>query len=348
MPTDSGKIVRLRREGYDPFIDYLKGICIFFVILTHCLPSHTRHLVLFSLWGLPAVPIFLIIQVFHTYKKGMDSVNTNYAKLWGRVIKPFLMVELLLIGLTLGLELATSEFCGFSTFFIHIAKCGGRGYGAYYPWIYIQFAILLPIIAPLFKRLNGIYLAIIFIGISEFFEILCCITNMPQYLYRLLFFRYTFLIYLGYILVTKGYVMNIKTFLLSLLSALSILLFVYKKIDLTPFIFYAPKWRSCHWICYFYIAFFLFYVFKYMYQLIIGHEKICGYVKKMGRYSYEIFLFQMAYFCFHSYVIQFFSNMIENSLVVELLAVTTAVIVCVVPVVLYKDYKDSKKLIIRR
>ncbi len=348
MPTDSGKIVRLRREGYDPFIDYLKGICIVFVILTHCVPVSIRRYLLFSLWGVPAVPIYLIIQVFQTYKKGVDNVKTNYAKLWGRVIKPFLMVELLLIGLTLGLEIATGDFRGFSNFFINIVKGGGMGAGAYFPWIYLQFAILLPFFALLFQRLNGIYLAIAFIVISVFLEILCCVTNMPQYIYRLLFFRYTFLIYLGYILVTKGYTMNAKTLLLSLLSALSILLFVYKKIDLTPFVYYAPKWRSCHWICYFYIAFFLFYVFKYMYQLIIGHEKICGYVKKMGRYSYEIFLFQMAYFCFHSYVIQFFSNMIENSLVVELLAVTTAVIVCVVPVVLYKDYKDSKKLIIRR
>ena len=251
-------IVQLRRDGYDPFIDYLKGICIVFVILTHCLSSHTRHLAFFSLWGVHAVPIFLIIQIFHTYKKGMDGVNTNYAKLWGRVIKPFLLVELLLIGLTFGLEIATGEFCGFSQFFIHIVKCGGSGSGTYYPWIYIQFAILLPIITPLFKRLNGIYLAIIFIGISELLEMLCCVMNMPQYLYRLLFFRYTFLIYLGYILVTKGYVMNAKTLLLSLLSALSILLFVYKRVDLAPFIYFAPKWRSCHWICYFYISFFLF------------------------------------------------------------------------------------------
>ena len=30
-------IVPLKTEGYDPYIDYLKGVSIFFVVLAHCL-----------------------------------------------------------------------------------------------------------------------------------------------------------------------------------------------------------------------------------------------------------------------------------------------------------------------
>lgn len=63
--------ITLQKEGYDPFIDYLKGVCIFLVVLAHCLP-HTEY-ILFPLWGDQAVPLFLLIQVFHAYKHGVDE-----------------------------------------------------------------------------------------------------------------------------------------------------------------------------------------------------------------------------------------------------------------------------------
>ena len=337
-------IFKLRRDGYDSFIDYLKGICILLVILTHCIPGILRHQILFSLWGGAAVPIFLIIQVFHTYKKGFDNVKkTNYVKLWQRIIKPFLWVELILIILVIGLKIATGEFDNPSKFFHNIIKFGGRGSGSYYPWIYIEFAIILPIIAPIFKKINGIYLAVAFILISELIEITCSLINMPEFIYRLLFIRYIFLIYLGYILVIKGYVLNWKTFLLSIISAASILVFVYTKADFSPFIFYIPKWKSCHWICYFYIAFFLLFIFQFLYQRTIRHKRINDYIKKMGIYSYEIFLFQMIYFDFHHYVTKLFSTIFGKGLHVSLLAIIFAVIICVVPVIYYKDYKLIKK-----
>lgn len=50
-------IVPLKTEGYDPYIDYLKGVSIFFVVLAHCLPM--QNCLLFSFWGAQAVPLFL-------------------------------------------------------------------------------------------------------------------------------------------------------------------------------------------------------------------------------------------------------------------------------------------------
>lgn len=350
LPTNSlaqikkyNHILRLRRDGYDPFIDYLKGICILLVILTHCIPDFLRRHLLFSLWGSTAVPIFLIIQVFHTYKKGLDNVKINFNKLWNRIIKPFLLVEILLIIIYLGLKIATGNYDSLFSLIKKIAKYGGRGSGAYYPWIYIQFALLLPIMAPILKKIKGIYLAVAFIFISELFEIMCSLMNMPEYIYRLLFFRYTFLIYLGYLLVIKGYILNWKTLLVSIISAASILLFVYTKTDLSPFIFYVPKWKSCHWICYLYIAFFLLFFIKLLYKATNPHKRIGDYIKKMGVYSYEIFLFQMIYFEFHKYIVKFFSTITVNYWTATILPIITAVIVCVVPVILYKDYKISKQ-----
>ena len=61
--------IELINEGYDPFIDFLKGICIFLVILKHALPASWEFALYFPLWGDAAVPIFLLIQAFHFFKR---------------------------------------------------------------------------------------------------------------------------------------------------------------------------------------------------------------------------------------------------------------------------------------
>lgn len=58
----------LSKDGYEPFLDYLKGICIIMVVINHGFASAEEKL-LFPIWINQAVPIFLLIQVFHSYKK---------------------------------------------------------------------------------------------------------------------------------------------------------------------------------------------------------------------------------------------------------------------------------------
>ena len=65
----------LNKKGYDPFIDFVKGFCILSVVLTHSLPVWLQQHTLFSLWGGMAVPLFLMIQVFHAYKSWIKSVT---------------------------------------------------------------------------------------------------------------------------------------------------------------------------------------------------------------------------------------------------------------------------------
>ena len=84
--------------GYDPQIDYIKGLCILFVIWTHCISRDELGLMLFPYWGDTAVPIFLIIQVFHYYKKGDDLRMPSLLKLWNRILFPFfIMVALMFL-----------------------------------------------------------------------------------------------------------------------------------------------------------------------------------------------------------------------------------------------------------
>lgn len=144
-------LLTLKKEGYDPFLDYLKGISIFFVLLTHCLPN--QNYILFSLWGDQAVPLFLLIQTFHAYKHGLDKAVKipNLAKLFNRIFKPFfilLFIEVLLLIIVFkkdSLQVIKSA-----------VAVGGIGPGSYYVWIYIQFALLLPIMAQVIRMLNNV------------------------------------------------------------------------------------------------------------------------------------------------------------------------------------------------
>ena len=82
-----------RRDSYDPFIDYLKGICIIFVIINHCMPENIMDSTAFFFWGVSAVPIFLIIQVFHAYKRELKNAKTNNKRLWKKIVWPFFVAE---------------------------------------------------------------------------------------------------------------------------------------------------------------------------------------------------------------------------------------------------------------
>ena len=109
MSHKSQTFIRLQREGHDPFIDYLKGICILFVVLNHCLPTEYTNKTLFCLWGSIAVPLFLILQVFHSLKKNIGNITIQYRKIWHRVVYPFLLTELIIISISFLRQVAFGE-----------------------------------------------------------------------------------------------------------------------------------------------------------------------------------------------------------------------------------------------
>lgn len=137
-----------KKEGHDSFIDYLKGLCILFVIMQHSMGGLFQNYTLFMFWGRFAVPIFLLIQVFHFYRKGMEKVN--WSKLFSRIIKPFLIFQLFLSIILLLLSYKDMNGIIHSSIYY-----GGSGSGAYYPWIYIQFALLLPLFSKMMKHEGG-------------------------------------------------------------------------------------------------------------------------------------------------------------------------------------------------
>lgn len=194
--------VPINKEGYEPFIDFLKGLSIIFVVLTHCIPFQEK--ILFSFWGGQAVPFFLLIQVFHYFKKGNYN-KVSWKKVLKRIILPF--VTMLAISFVCRMVLADDNNQRINIIKTTIIN-GGIGPGSYYIWIYLQFALLLPLFGKLItileKRISILQIFIIFALLSESLEIFCSIIDIPEKVYRLSFFRYLFLIPIGYQLVKWG------------------------------------------------------------------------------------------------------------------------------------------------
>lgn len=328
----------INKTDYDPFIDYLKGVCIIFVVLTHCISPQLHRMTLFCLWGDMAVPMFLLIQTFHAYKKGLSGIHLHIGKLWRRIIFPFLIAQIIAVLILISWN--SGDFSSISHF-------GNLGPGAYYPYIYLQFSFLLWMFAPLFHHLRNPYLlCFIFIALSQFLEIFCISMSVNEAIYRLLFFRYTFLIFLGYLMATGSLHLNRKTFLLSIVS----MLFILVCDGVIPVggwgnfgsIFYMSSFRDFHWISYFFVAYILLNLIYYIYQKMEKDNLISRFFIQCGKYSYEIFLFQMIVFLISPIDI-IAGKLPIKTLYLEPFVLVLNILCCTMPVIMAKNMNFGRK-----
>jgi len=278
-------VFSFNKDGYDPFIDFLKAYSILFVVIGHCLPVALYNYTLFWVWGGMQVPMFILIQTFHVYKKGVQP-KLNWVNLLKRIFLPFVTVQFLIIGY----KALTGDFLW--TIFI---TSGGYGRGSYYIWIYLQIAFLLVLLWPWLRKLSLNQALISFLILSIVFEFLFSVIDCPSWLYRLLCVRYIFLIPLGLIWVEKGILMNLRTVMLSILSIFAVLFFVFTNYDLEPF-FFNTGWKIHRWLCYFYIPFLLTYGLWLLFGIIKKSDLALSVIKETAKSSYEIYLIQMLVF----------------------------------------------------
>lgn len=287
--------IQFSKDSHDPFIDFLKGVCILMVIINHGALEFSEQL-LFPLWVFHAVPLFLLIQAFHVYKEAPAITPTlpSWQKIWKRILFPFLVAELFLFCWGIGKSLLTGE--GMETFLRIFRKQMGVGAGTYYIWIYVQFALLIPLLYKVAKHKYGAW---IFAALCIALEIFLSYSSIPGSIYRILCLRYLFLIYLGYVWAKKGIVLNGKTLALAMVSIIAILFLTYRKqwfpaVDLAPFV-YTKYWPVFHWFTYFLPAF-LLPVIIYRLFVLSRHTRIHDFLIVAGKQSYEVFLFQMMLF----------------------------------------------------
>ena len=356
--TPDGILMTFDTSSYDLSIDFIKGLCILLVVWTHCFGDIISNFLFFDLWGYPAVPLFLLIQVFHAYKKGTENVKkVSIKKLWERIIMPFAI----LMVVTLAIRLAFSPHTAIETIKTSI-KEGGYGAGSYYPYIYVEFALLLPLLITVFQKIKSkMTLGAVFIVTSIVLEIFCNLVNMPVWLYRLLCFRYFFIVYLGWLLVEKSLKINKLTIVLSILSAIAILyarfighqfshfpdnirniLIPIFNQDFTPFVY--PAWPQAHWFCYIWDCYLYLFIVLMLYKFVSKYEKISKLFQQIGKYSYDIFLFQMFYFSFsHEVVYDSAKVFFDDKILARVAYIICSTVVCIGVVLLWKKNREKKQ-----
>lgn len=327
--------IEFNKVGYDPQIDYIKGLCILFVIWTHCISRDELGYIYFPYWGDTAVPIFLLIQVFHYYKKGTEFRMPSTFKLWKRILLPFIIMIALMF---------------LTQFFIYYDVTGGafspslywdkRGPGSYYIFIYLEFAYVIPLFAPLFKRLSTKWLFVIFVFLSQLIEFVTSITNCPDNIYRITFFRYTFLIFIGYLLAKKGLELNCLSIFGSIISMIFLYIFAYTRLDMEPvFCTHLSLWPLCHWVCYIYIAYFFLVFLKFAYSKTSKCKGIKMSIMIIGNYSYEVYLFQIFYYSTISIFVWKALSIIDFYPLKEIIYIFLSTIICLIP----SAYKSIRK-----
>ena len=281
------KTVLIEKEGYSPFIDFLKGISILCVLWTHVYVAQSQ--TLFVLWGGMAVPAFLLIQVVHAYRNGLENVHfPKIKKVFSRVLLPALIVWALLFIINL--------LGGNVRYADQVLTNWGYGPGCYYPWLYIEFAFLLPLVAMVLKRIKRpVFIFLSCLGVSVLLEVFCALVHPAPWLYSKLFFRYFFLIYLGYEWIEKGITLSVKNALLALVSAAFILAFQYYDLNMEP-IFYDSAWKVHHWICYFWLIYVLVFLLAQLHQSKWFPCWIRRIIEFFGKASWDIFVCQMFVF----------------------------------------------------
>lgn len=271
-------------------IDFIKGICILFVVVTHYSWQSTERLkLLFPFWIDMAVPIFMIISGFVYTKSFQKNQITTIDKAYtvnfiiGKVIRysiPFIiafLIEVIVFNM-----LGTLQHSVMGIFFSFL--CGGFGQGSYYYPVMMQFVFYFPVIYAIIRKYD--FKGLIICGIINFlYEILKSAYGMTEGCYRLLVFRYTLLIAYGCYVAMGNYIRHKKLSVFAFLIGI-VYISACRYFDIVPPI--TNYWTgTSFWACLFIIP---------LSKPIILNNCSNRFVETLGRASYHIFLTQMVYY----------------------------------------------------
>ncbi len=208
--------------------------------------------------------------------------------------------------------------------------CGGFGPGSYYTPLIIQLLILFPLIYFLYINLKNknIFLLIGFI-VNLLYEIIQSTIGLSETVYRLLIFRYIFLIFYGVYLNGNQNKKIFGQFLYVIIGAIILYMIDYLNYKM-PFIVY---WVDTSLLCSLYII--------PITHILIKSNLHSRQIELLGRASYNIFLIQMMYY----YTLGRIINNYINNLLIQILI---NVLLCVIGGLIFNDIVQKINLKIFR
>ena len=312
--------------------DFLKGICILFVVTSHSLFLKTidNSVIKFYLtfFSNMAVPIFIIISTFmnaNSYYRNNDNfkISTYYPKRILAIILPYTISYILeiLILTILNRDLPVYLF-------------GRLGLGSYYILIQLQLIILIPIYLYLCRE--KIYFFPLFL-ISLCFEIFVNAFDISLDIYCLIILRYNIMILMGLLLFDKfSNLLNKKWLLFFCFMSMFSVVYLAK----TIYLGYIPKiyknmieTSSCTSL----LA--MFYIIVVMKLHKNKKSVVKNKIRLIGRSSYFIFLTQMIYYN-HRFTF-FCTNQFMATLIDTFICI-------IVGIVFHRDYEFLKNCCLKK
>lgn len=269
-------------------IDLLKGICILTVCFTHyAWKSHERSRLLFSWWVDMAVPVFMILSGY-VYEKTVNRRNINsLSQLYAHydIIRKSLRFSVpVLITYILTLLWDFKKYGEIPYDILITFLRGGIGQGAYYYPVIMQTIFVLPVIAIVIKRHEEKGLMVC-LAVNIIYEILHVAYHIPVESYRLLMFRYIFVLSAGcYIALGKKVPLAMP---IAMLCCGALFLYAYLYTGYQPI--YVIHWTGTSFFAGLYIVPVVWLVIRKCKLHFVP-------IEFLGKASYHIFVMQMFYY----------------------------------------------------
>lgn len=272
------------------YLDFYKGICILFVIVTHYdWTNQQRMIFFFPFWIEMAVPVFMVITgyvIAMSYQKHGYSLRNLYhsreiLSRWVRFVVPFVPVFIIEFYMAIVLRQETVSILGAVKIFV----CGGYGPGSYYFPIMLQTVVIIPIVWKVIKKYRTVGIIGCF-GVNVFFEIGKTIVNMSPAVYRLCVLRYLFILAYGvYLYYRKDSEWRLGYWIVGGIGAAYIALFQYTAAE--PLI--TNQWTTTS-------VFGVFFIIPIMKCLMKPNRLKNRLLEELGKASYNILLVQIIWY----------------------------------------------------
>lgn len=279
-------------------LDFIKGISIIFVLITHTAWSESERLKFgFPFWIDMAVPLFILTSGYAASisldRASHTTIEKTYSKNYIlksviRYILPFTVI----FSAECTILLMRGCFTSFKTFLYTVFYQffrGGWGPGSYYVPFMLQFIFVFPVIFFIIKRhsLKGLTLCFI---VNLLYEILKTALYIGDETYRLLIFRYIFLIAFGsYLYLYRG--IKFKMIYIIFFIAGTAFITATKYMNYQPI--FLKLWTGTSVLASLYII--------PLFAVLINKKRQIKFkpLEILGTASYNIFLVQMLYYQFY-------------------------------------------------